>query len=574
MSSFSLPEAAKASWGILWRVVVALSIYALSKFLFRAFTIRTRFRHLARTGIPMLPHSWLLGHLPIVAQLKKDLPPDISFILFHGWLASNVKKYFPDLTEVPPVVYLDMWPFLKDPVVVVFDATASADFMSSRTLQKHPITKDFLRPLTEGLDILSSHGELWKKWRSAFNPGFSPRNIISLIPELLYEMQVFSENMEKRAGKDGAWSPVFQLQSDTTKLTLDVIFRASVGNQLGEQSSVSGSPLKLALLDQIHEMEAGGDVARSFFKTGFLPWRRMAVARNNRIMENQLLPDIEKTLTTGNSEKEKITLLNQALKSVEAATGQKINSISSLDAISSRSVICNLKVLLLAGFETTSGFICWIFKELQDNPACMEKLRSEHDEVLGTDADQATRLLKESPHLLNSLPYTNAVVKEVLRMYPLTFAIREGTPDYFLRVPGSPIKYPTDKFGIWDAIGWTQRNPALWPEPDSFIPERWLVAQDHRLHPRKDAFRTFGLGQRNCIGQELATVEAKLVLILCARKFDIEEAWEKWDAQHPHDPKYTVRGQRLYPAGLGTMHPKDHMPVHVRLRKPKEAAAP
>lgn len=204
--------------------------------------------------------------------------------------------------------------------------------------------------------------------------------------------------------------------------------RTVSGNQLGEQSSVSGSPLKLALLDQIHEMEAGGDVARSFFKTGFLPWRRMAVARNNRIMENQLLPDIEKTLTTGNSEKEKITLLNQALKSVEEATGQKINSISSLDAISSRSVICNLKVLLLAGFETTSGFICWIFKELQDNPACMEKLRSEHDEVFGTDADQATRLLKESPHLLNSLPYTNAVVKEVLRMYPLTFAIREGTP--------------------------------------------------------------------------------------------------------------------------------------------------
>lgn len=200
------------------------------------------------------------------------------------------------------------------------------------------------------------------------------------------------------------------------------------GNQLGEQSSVSGSPLKLALLDQIHEMEAGGDVARSFFKAGFLPWRRRAVARNNRIMEGQLLPDIEKTMTTGTSDKEKITLLNQALKSVEAATGQKINSISSLDAISSRSVICNLKVLLLAGFETTSGFICWIFKELQDNPGCMDKLRAEHDEVFGTDAEQATRLLKQSPHLLNSLPYTNAVVKEVLRMYPLTFAIREGTP--------------------------------------------------------------------------------------------------------------------------------------------------
>lgn len=176
----------------------------------------------------MLPHSWLFGHLPIVAQLKNDMPPDISFILFHSWLAANVKKYFPKLDEVPPVVYLDMWPFLQDPVVVVFDATSSADFMAARTLNKHSITRNFLKPLSQNLDILSSHGELWKKWRGAFNPGFSPRNVVAMIPELVEEMQAFADNLENYAGKDGSWGPVFQLQRETIDLTLDVIFRASV----------------------------------------------------------------------------------------------------------------------------------------------------------------------------------------------------------------------------------------------------------------------------------------------------------------------------------------------------------
>lgn len=176
----------------------------------------------------MLPHSWLLGHLPIVAQLKNDMPPDISFIAFHGWLADNVKKYFPELDEVPPVVYLDMWPFLKCPVVVVFDAEASANFMANRSLRKHSITRDFLRPLTGGLDILSSFGEPWKKWRSTFNPGFSPRNVVLMIPELLEEMLTFAENLEKSAGEDGSWGPMFQMQDRTTHLTLDVIFRACV----------------------------------------------------------------------------------------------------------------------------------------------------------------------------------------------------------------------------------------------------------------------------------------------------------------------------------------------------------
>lgn len=176
----------------------------------------------------MLPHSWLLGHLPIVAQLKNDMPPDVSFIAFHGWLAANVKKYFPELDQVPPVVYLDMWPFLKEPVVIVFDATSSANFMTNRSLDKHSITKDFLRPLTDGLDILSSHGEVWKKWRSTLNPGFSPRNIVAMTPELLEEMLVFVDGLENSAGKDGTWGDVFQLQDQTTNLTLDVIFRASV----------------------------------------------------------------------------------------------------------------------------------------------------------------------------------------------------------------------------------------------------------------------------------------------------------------------------------------------------------
>ncbi|ROW08501.1 hypothetical protein VMCG_03250 [Cytospora schulzeri] len=555
-----------ASWELLWRVVAGLTAFVLGRFVYQTFKIRFRHRKLAAQGIPMLPHSWLLGHLPIVAQLKNDMPPDISFISFHGWLASNVKKYFPGRDEVPPVIYLDMWPFLKCPVVVVFDAAASANFMANRTLQKHSITKDFLKPLTAGLDILSSSGEPWKKWRSTFNPGFSPRNVVAMIPELLEEMQTFSDNLKKSAGKGGSWGPMFQLQDRTTHLTLDVIFRASVGERLNEQTSPSGSPLRRALLDQIHLMEAGGDVARSLLSLGHMPWHKWAIARNNRAMEDQLLPDVEKSLNAGHSASKKTTLLNQALKYIEEQTGQTKVTVSTLDGETYRSIMSNLKVLMLAGFETTSAILCWMFKELQDNPDCMSKVRSEHDSVLGPDPDKAAQVLRESPYLLSSLPYTQAVVKETLRMYPLTFAIRQGTPDYFLTVPGSPIKYPTDGFGIWDAIGWTQRNPAIWPRANEFVPERWLVPPGDDLHPPKDGFRTFGLGQRNCIGQELAVTEAKLVLVMCARKFDIEEAWDEWDAQHPNNPRHMVNGQRLYPAGLGTMHPKDLMPVRVKLR--------
>ena len=54
---------------------------------------------------------------------------------------------------------------------------------------------------------------------------------------------------------------------------------------------------------------------------------------------------------------------------------------------------------------------------------------------------------------------------------------------------------------------------------------------DARLRQQqKNAWRAFSQGPRKCIGQELAMTELRLVAVLLARRFDIEEAWEAWDA--------------------------------------------
>jgi len=46
-----------------------------------------------------------------------------------------------------------------------------------------------------------------------------------------------------------------------------------------------------------------------------------------------------------------------------------------------------------------------------------------------------------------------------------------------------------------------QRDPRIWPDPDSFIPERWLG--DYKGVPAdRKAFIPFSAGSRNCIGQQ------------------------------------------------------------------------
>ena len=295
------------------------------------------------------------------------------------------------------------------------------------------------------------------------------------------------------------------------------------------------------------------------------PWQMLVRERNNKVLRDALLPRIQASINSGllpEKPPPKMSILDIALGRTLKEASNKPPDTNAIEAI-----LANLKLFLFAGHDTTSSTICWMFKLLQDNPVCLANLREEHDKVLGKDPGRAPGLLRESPHLLNSLSYTHGVVKETLRLYPLASTVREGERGFFLTVPGSDIKYPTENVAIHDVPSVIQLDPTVWPRADEFVPERWLAAPGDALCPNKNAWRPFSMGPRNCIGMELAMVEIKLVAALVCREFDVEEAWGDWDLkQGLEGVKDTVHGERLYVCGQTVAHPKDGMPVHVRRR--------
>ncbi|RYP05752.1 hypothetical protein DL765_009741 [Monosporascus sp. GIB2] len=464
----------------------------------------------------------LFGHLGLLNDFRRQHPPDVNIYVFHTWIRENFKRYFPDQDELPPVVYLDLWPF-SGIFTLVYDAAAGAQFTQIHSLPKISFLTKYLIPLTQNLDILSTEGQSWKTWRTRLNPCFSQRNITALLPDLVDEVLVFVNGLKDVCGRNGEWGPVFQLEERTTDLALDVIAKATLDMKLNEQSRECGSELKHAFLEQMWFMGMMNQPIRGFL-FGMLPWHRTKVARNNRIIDGSLKPQMQRKLNLG----------------LDAQSGQALTIVDAA-----------VESLAMNKSKPDSDFMA---------------LRDEHDLTLGTTVDDAPGILRKSPHVLNSLSYTLAVIKETLRLYPLASTMREGAAGFHLATTGSDIRWPTEGTGVWLSAHGLHSDPNYWTNPDEFLPERWIVAEGHPLRPLRDTWIPFSVGPRHCIGMELALTQLKLVAVLIVRSFDIEEAWEEWDLNRGNKatPHHIVNGQRLYPVGDGALPTK---PIEAKTSK-------
>ncbi|KAL8702968.1 MAG: hypothetical protein Q9201_003851 [Fulgogasparrea decipioides] len=234
--------------------------------------------------------------------------------------------------------------------------------------------------------------------------------------------------------------------------------------------------------------------------------------------------------------------------------------------------VCQIRLFVFVGHDSTSSTICYILHLLYTNPKTLSALRQEHDDLFGTDLTELPSLLKSRPHLINDLPYTTAVIKEALRLFPPGGCSRAGQPTFSL-LSDSGKECPTENVAaVFTVRSELQRSPVYWSKPDAFLPERWLVKPGHDLYPIKGAYRAFEIGPRNCVAQVFVMTELKVVLACLVRQFDFSPAYEEFDAlnrgKRVAGMTTTYRGERAYQIEEGAAHPADHYPcrVHVRSR--------
>jgi sterigmatocystin biosynthesis cytochrome P450 monooxygenase len=256
------------------------------------------------------------------------------------------------------------------------------------------------------------------------------------------------------------------------------------------------------------------------------------------------------------------TIMDLALGTYTSTFGVKSTPAASrMDPFFKRICMSQIKLFLFSGHDTTSSAICFHLYLISKHDSTLARLRKEHDSVFTADTGRAASLISSKPHLLNQLPFTTAVIKESLRLFPTVTNSRAGKRGFHVKDHAGQL-FPTEGFLVFTNIHTPHHDPAYWPQPEAFLPERWLVGPEDPLYPVKGAWRAFEHGPRACIGQELAMLEMKTVLVMVARTFDFRPAYEELDNKMGGAVR-TVHGERAYQVQM--MQPQGDLPCRVEI---------
>ena len=163
------------------------------------------------------------------------------------------------------------------------------------------------------------------------------------------------------------------------------------------------------------------------------------------------------------------------------------------DGVGERSdadILQQLRTLLVSGHETSATTLAWALFHIHADDDVRRRLLAELEDV---------RAIEELP----KLPYLGAVIAETLRMHP--------TVSIVVRQLNYPVALWNSERTAGDVVGVAlpalHADPAVWPDPGRFDPQRFLTRR-----PSPAEYSPFGYGHRRCPGSAFAALELAVAL--------------------------------------------------------------
>ncbi|GMH89144.1 hypothetical protein TrST_g3311 [Triparma strigata] len=437
-------------------------------------------------------------------------------------LAVYYKKYGPVFNlAFGPKSFL----IVNDPVMAKHILKSNVDAYDKGVLA------EILEPIM-GKGLIPADPETWKVRRRVIVPGFHKKWLNTMVTLFADCGDRLNDDIEQVVKRGNA----VEMEERFCSVSLDIIGKAVFNYDFG--SVQKESPVVKAVYRTLREAEH-----RSL---SVIPYWNLPYA--DKWMEGQ----VEFSKDMGMLDDILADLINGCIKTRKEASVEELEERDNSDDpsllrflvdmrdedLSSKQLRDDLMTMLIAGHETTAAVLTWTLFELsRGDPRMLEDIQDEIDEVMKgksrPDYDDIVAMKKLRMALIESL-----------RLYPEPpILIRRALKDDVLPAGGSNLKNGikvlkgSDIFiSTWNL----HRSKELWGEDaEIFDPTRWdrnfangdvegwegYNAENVRgLYPNEIAsdfsFLPFGGGQRKCVGDQFAVMEATVVMAMLLQKFE------------------------------------------------------
>ena len=379
--------------------------------------------------------------------------------------------------------------------------------------KSRPIYRLFLPWLGEGL--LIAEGQRWARNRRLLTPAFHFEILKGYVPVYNSCVEVFLEKWRVKA-QEGIPVKIFDTVS---LLSLDIISQCAFSYKSDCQNAKFKHPYVKAVydlsflvtdrflnplhhIDWLYALTSSGQKMRMACK--LVHDHSMTVINERRTVLNlQQFPkkqsfDVDALYNKVSQNRKYLDFLDILL----TATHEDGTGLLDVD------IRAEADTFMFEGHDTTTSGMCWTLYCLAKHPEHQDKVRKEVRSVL------MDRNFLDYDDLKN-LKYTQWCIKEAMRLYPPVPEIyRKVSED--VKLDDYTIPKGT-QFSI--QIYALHHNPEFWENPEVFDPLRFHPSNADKRDPY--TYIPFSAGHRNCIGQNFALNEEKVVIGSIVNRFHL-----------------------------------------------------
>ncbi|AEO57217.1 hypothetical protein MYCTH_2117759 [Thermothelomyces thermophilus ATCC 42464] len=364
-----------------------------------------------------------------------------------------------------------------------------------------------------GDNIISSHGERWRNYRSVVKPGLQRDFEARAIARNAEHLCGLLRDAQVRAGNGGV--PVQELlQRYSVANCSEVVLQIKL-----DALTSANAPINFLQTE----------VKREIFKPVFM---------NFPVLDRFPFPSRTRARRTVDRFKHELrrAIVESHAKDAIFASAASSDGLGRrmLDARESglwdeKQLLDNLTVAFVAGQENPQLCMISTLYLMAKHPESQAKLYAEAQskglmERTNPDPDP-------DPEILQDMPYLTSLIYESLRLFPPIGQLvnRKASKDILL---GDDIVIPKGTYLGYNCYS-TNRDPAVWgPRADEFDPARWgdsplAIRKQYRLRKARAEFISFHGGRRACLGEKFAMLEMRVTLVTLVREFRwrLDPAW-------------------------------------------------